>query len=161
MMMKWTFWICAAFALCSALVAMLTGNNRRASFGLWLCGLGVGGIFLALRAEFLAVSQWILSTVVSLSFVAYSTLFGERETELEWKKLAAALFLSASVLATIWFGLRDFEMPMDVEAIRLGLNDLGGLMIKDYLIALEVLALTLFLVIVGAGVISRPEEFRK
>ena len=38
-----------------------------------------------------------------------------------------------------------------------GVADLGKSLVQDHLLSLEILALTLFVVVIGSGVVARPE----
>src|SRR5688500_17716981 len=70
-------WIFAGVTLAAALMATFVGHMRRAILALWVAGLGVGGMYLTVGAEFLAIIQWIVSTLVTISFVFFAVMFGE------------------------------------------------------------------------------------
>jgi NADH:ubiquinone oxidoreductase subunit 6 (subunit J) len=69
--------ILGAATVAFAAAAALTSDLRRSTTSLWLAGLMAGAFYLSLGAEYLAVIQWILSTVVSIAFVFFSVMFGE------------------------------------------------------------------------------------
>ncbi|MGZ3698551.1 MAG: hypothetical protein ACXWP5_10475, partial [Bdellovibrionota bacterium] len=73
-MMMWVF---VGVTLSACATATLVGNIRRAALALWVASLGVGGIYLTMGAELLAVIQWVVSTLVAISFVFFSVMFGE------------------------------------------------------------------------------------
>ena len=70
-------WAFAGLTLAAVLVATFVGDIRRAVLALWVAGLGVGAVYLTLGAEVLAVVQWIVSTLVAISFIFFSAMFGE------------------------------------------------------------------------------------
>jgi len=173
------FWSCALVALSAALTATFVGDIRKAVLALWLCGLSCGGLFLFAGAEVLAVIQWIVSTLVAIGFFFYAVMFGEygvsdpRPLTKRLASFAPALALGIAFSCVIVIGmprsnheglLGDVEAAKDVERSPLESTEgrnmvaLGKSITKDHLLSLEIMALTLFLVIVGSGVIARPEE---
>ena len=158
-------WIFAVITLAAGLIAAIVENMRRATLALWIAGLGMGGIYLTLGAETLAIIQWIISTLGAISFIFFAVMFGEygaEEKKGERRRLlksALALVLGAAFSAVIYLGAG--KLPEGFLGIPTGGNDLAALgqtMTQDHLLSLEVLALTLFLVLVGGGVVARPER---
>ncbi len=175
------FWICALLALGSALSACLVLDMRRAILSLWLCSLGVGGLYLAMGAETLAVVQWIVSTLIAIAFIFYAVMFGEystRENEsapaesFSRRALQVAMpaLLGVAFTATIWLGAAHLPNTQVVEFGPVPQMDgadiinnqnvavLGQSLAENHLLSLEILGLTLFLVVVGGGVVARPER---
>ena len=162
------FWACSAITLGAAIVATFSRDGRRAALSLWITGLGAGGLYLSLGAELLAIVQWIVSTLVAISFIFYAVMFGEygepaaavEESILKkGSKLVMQLALGVTFGLTIWYATRDSQsqsMPLLPEEPK-GMMELGKSLVGDHLLSLEVLALTLFLVLVGAGSTARPE----
>ena len=162
------FWMCSAITLSAAVVATFSRDGRRAALSLWITGLGAGGLYLSLGAELLAIVQWIVSTLVAISFIFYAVMFGEygepavlpKESFFKrGSKLLMQLALGITFGVTIWFATKDSQsqgMPM-LPAEPKGMLELGRSLVGDHLLSLEVLALTLFLVLVGAGSTARPE----
>jgi NADH:ubiquinone oxidoreductase subunit 6 (subunit J) len=158
-------WIFAAITLASVLVATFVGDLRRAVLALWVAGLGVGAIYLTLGAEVLAIIQWIVSTLVAISFVFFSAMFGEYGPGERLKfdrhlvKAGLGVLVGGAFAWVVWFAtegvsegsLGEITEGTDVEA-------LGHALTGQHLLSLEVLALTLFLVLVGGGVLARPDR---
>jgi NADH:ubiquinone oxidoreductase subunit 6 (subunit J) len=64
-----------------------------------------------------------------------------------------------TVLAlVVWTATRDFAPSLVWDREDHGVGRLGQVLINKYLLPLEIASLTLFLVIIGAGVITRPER---
>jgi NADH:ubiquinone oxidoreductase subunit 6 (subunit J) len=86
--------ICGILSLGSAIYATVAGDTKRSILSLWFAGLSVGGLYLSWGAEFLAVLQWILSTLVAISFLFYAVMFGEygAKDPRDWKKGRLTLF---------------------------------------------------------------------
>ena len=161
------FWFFSFIMLAAALVATFATDFRFAIFALWLCGCGVGGLFLSLGAELLAIIQWIVSTLLAVSFVFHAITFGEygkKDERPRMKKFIAALLPSvagASFVGIIWLGTQQLPMSKFETEFAIpssgNLAALGQSLVENHLPSLELLGLTLFLVIVGSGVVARLE----
>lgn len=154
------------WVLISAGFAVCVSDVKRAALALWMTGLGVGALFLGLGAETLGIAQWILSTLIAITFVFYSVMFGEYEgaqrelPRLPWLAWAATISLGAGFVAVLWFASRHLDLFAGLTAAQVdrgALVALGRSIIENHLISLELLGLTLFLVMVGVGVVARPE----
>jgi NADH:ubiquinone oxidoreductase subunit 6 (subunit J) len=161
-MMTWVF---AAITLASVLMATFVNDMRRAILSLWVAGLGVGAMYLTIGAEFLAIVQWIASTLVTIAFLFFAVMFGEyhsspvvkNETGLLMKILSVGL--GTAFAGLIWLGSHELEiLPQSDTSAGSDLAMVGRVLTQDNLLSLEVLALTLFLVLVGGGVIARSER---
>ncbi|HLE00148.1 MAG TPA: NADH-quinone oxidoreductase subunit J [Bdellovibrionota bacterium] len=161
-MIHWAF---AFVTVAGGLAATFAGGLRLGVLSLWVAGLGIGAIYLTLGAELLAVIQWIISTMVSISFVFFSVMFGEygagngnSKTRRTGLIFGASLGLGLAFAAVIWLGAGT--LPENMLVIPQAGNDLRSLgkkISEEHFLSLEVLALTLFTVLVGGGVIARPQ----
>lgn len=162
-------WAFAGLTLGAALMATFASNIKRAILALWVVGLGIGAVYLTVGAEFLAIIQCMVSTLVTISLIFFSVMFGEYQTHPETpaKRLTSvdilrtvlSLLLGTGFAGVIWLGVKD--LPQEVLTQSGSGNDLGALgraLTQDNLLSLEVLALILFLVLVGGGVIARLEK---
>jgi NADH:ubiquinone oxidoreductase subunit 6 (subunit J) len=160
-MMSWVF---SGITLAAVLMATFVGHMRVAILSLWVAGLGVGAVYLTLGAEFLAIVQWIVSTLVTISFLFFAVMFGEYDPPVT-KTTSKALFVQALSLAlgcvfAILMGLISNHLPNGPQTEFPDGSDLkvlGRVLTQQNLLSLEVLALTLFLVLVGGGVVARSE----
>jgi len=162
------FWLCSFLTLGGALVATLAGDVRISILALWLAGFGAGGIYLSLGAELLAVLQWVVSTLITLSFIFYAVTYGEYGTPDPRslpKRAVGGIFpilLGGSFSAVLWLGTRHLPSAgAFVPADGLNLAGVGKTLVSKHLLSLELLVVLLFLVIVGAGVVARPESEEK
>ncbi len=160
-MMEWIF---AGMTIFAVVLATFARHTRHAILALWVAGLGVGGMYLILGAEFLAIIQWIVSTLVTIAFIFFSVMFGEYNSPAPRAIGNGLLLTLLSVVigvgftVVIWLGVK--ELPTSSFIVESGSNDLelmGQMLTQENLLSLEVLALTLFLVLVGGGVIARLE----
>jgi NADH:ubiquinone oxidoreductase subunit 6 (subunit J) len=157
-------WVFAVLTVLSAAVASFAPDLKRSNLALWLAGLSAGALYLTLGAELLAIVQWIVSTLVAISLLFFSSMYGisrELPEGTGYKralKIALPLLLGLLFAVIIWHGAGF----LDVESVTSptqgnDLKALGTELTGRHLFSLEVLALTLFLVLVGGGVVARPE----
>lgn len=158
------FWLCSLITLGGALVATVAGDVRLSVLALWVSGLGAGGVYLSMGAEFLAVIQWLISTLVAISFIFYAVTYGEYGTpdsRSKSKRVIAAIFpmlLGGAFAAVLWLGTRHLPSADAFHpAPGLNLVGIGKALVSRHLLSLEILVITLFLVLVGAGMVARPE----
>lgn len=158
-------WVFSVLTILAVAVAAFVNDVRRATLALWIAGLGVGCIFLTLGAEVLAILQWIVSTLVAISFVFFAVMFGEygKQHQLMDRRRAVALALcgviGAAFAGVVWLG--GAPLPGELLAVPTSGNDMqavGRTLTDNHLLSLEILALTLFLVLIGGGVVARPEK---
>ncbi|MFL5812040.1 MAG: NADH-quinone oxidoreductase subunit J [Bdellovibrionia bacterium] len=165
-------WVFSAIALGATLTATVVQGMRQAILSLWIAGLAMGCIFLTVGAETLAVLQWIISTLVAIALFFFAVMFGEYESQqrekrslrqmLNRKVIVSTLIataIGAAFAAIIYLGSADLPGgPIPAPAAGNDLASLGRVMVENHIISLEVLALTLFLILVGGGVVARPES---
>jgi len=158
-------WVFAAITLGAVFLATFANDIRRAVLSLWVAGLGIGALYLTIGAELLAVVQWVVSTLVAISFVFFSVMFGEYNAADQpnaRERIVPVLItgvLGAAFAAVIWIGANEFpELQSILPVEGSDLLSMGKSIANEHLISLEVLALTLFLVLVGGGVVARPED---
>lgn len=165
-----SFWLASLIVVGASLSACVFSDLRRAVLALWVAGLGVGGVYLSLGAELLAVVQWSVSTLVAISFFFYATLFGELGSPdgrparkqaiaallptLMGLALVAVIALSAQRL--LGWSLEDL-LSVSRPSEDQNLVVIGRRLVTDHLPALQILSMLLFMSVIGAGVISRPE----
>ncbi len=157
-------WVFAGITFSAVLIATFERQMRRAILALWVAGIGVGAMYLTVGAEFLAITQWIVSTLVAISFVFFSVMFGEynytapREKKGSYLILVLSLLLGFGFSVVIWLGSKELpEVFLALNKEGSDLNSVGKMLTQDNLLSLEVLALILFLVLLGGGVVARSE----
>lgn len=158
-------WIFAIITLVAVLMATFESHLRRAILALWVAGVGVGAMYLTVGAEFLAIVQWIVSTMIAISFIFFAVMFGEYNSPVPKGKkpkgqLLVVLAIGLGTVFALIVKLGCQTLPDGVLDFVTQDSDLGALgqkLTQDHLLSLEVLALTLFLVLVGGGVIARSE----
>jgi NADH:ubiquinone oxidoreductase subunit 6 (subunit J) len=167
------FWLFGFVCIAGALAATFLSDIRLAALALWVVGLAAGGLYLFLGAELLCVLQWIVATLACASLIFYSVMFGEYRQKDPLplrRRLASALMpvvAGVVLMVVFWMGSRSFGLlgsfsPAQFDALitahAVDLLAIGRQLAKNNFLALEILALILFLIVIGAGVIGRPEE---
>jgi NADH:ubiquinone oxidoreductase subunit 6 (subunit J) len=165
-------WIFSIIALAAALTATFVVGMRRAILSLWITGLAMGCLFLTMGAETLAILQWIISTLIAIALFFFAVMFGEYESEQGTQQtlkqllnrkfivsMIIAIVVGGAFAAVIHLGAADFPAGPVAQPERANdLAALGKVLVENHMLSLEVLALTLFLVLVGGGVVARPES---
>jgi NADH:ubiquinone oxidoreductase subunit 6 (subunit J) len=164
--MIWVCWSFGAVTLGAAAWAALAPDIRRAVLALWVAGLAAGGLYLTLGSELLAIVQWIVSTVTAISFLFFSVVFGQfRAVERpgRWARTGLAALAGFAVAALLgWAAVRMGHDPAPEEVTRLvpgsDLVSLGKVFTGEHFLSLEILGVLMFMVLVGAGVLARPDR---
>ena len=159
----------------AAALAILFSDTRKVIIASWIAAMSVGALFLACGAEFLAFVQWIMGTLVAISFIVYATLFGEygpvdsRSARERVFDAIPAILVGLAFFGMITLALRESSSgaaatgaaTAAATATMTGANDLvaaGKNLAERHVLSLELVAFMLLAVLIGAGVISRGER---
>ena len=166
------FWVMAVSCIVAAIAVVQLRDVFRAALFLVVSFLGVAGMFVLLRAEFLAVVQVLIyvgAISVLLIFAIVTTRDVEQGSPYNRLRIPAAilvgLFLAGVIfvlVATEWnlietnagaFGPGTGDKVADVFANTI--PKLAGLLLRDYVLAFEVASVLLLAAIVGALALMR------
>jgi NADH-quinone oxidoreductase subunit J len=166
------FAVCALTSLLGALTVVLARNPIRGAVGLLATILGIAGLFLMLRAEFLAAIQLIVyAGAVVVLFVFVIMLLGPDAGI--GQRSSAKAHLSRAVSAVVLLVLAGFavvlllgqtEEPTRFGAARLGhgsIEAVGGLMFGKGLVPFELATALLIVAVIGAIAVARGRVARK
>jgi NADH:ubiquinone oxidoreductase subunit 6 (subunit J) len=127
-------------------------------------GICAAGYFLTVGAEVVAIIQVLSISLGSVVMVFYAITFGEfgskDDRAIQKRILEAIPAVITGVLfsGVLILGLHDaIELPSVDQEIKGGLN-VGVALVDSNFLALQVLGITLFLAIIGSGVIVRNEH---
>jgi NADH:ubiquinone oxidoreductase subunit 6 (subunit J) len=151
-----TLIISAVIAVFGALAAALTSDVRSSGLAIWVCGVAMGSIFLATGSEFVAVVQWISSTLIALGFVLYSVAFGVDDRRPEVLKVLLGLLVGGAFVGCLAYALRESSVAVEVTTRGSDLSEFGRVVFTKYALVLEMVAVTFLLVSLGMGVLARP-----
>ena len=168
------FWVLAALAAGAAFAVVQTRNLFRAALFLIVALVAVAGMFVLLRAEFIAAVQVLIYVgAISVLIIFAILMTGEVETG----SPAHAYRLPAGVLAAL-FGAMAIYVSIDTnwtvldEALRAGALSAGAaarvqdvfsntipwiaqMLIRDFVLAFEVASVVLLAAIIGALALIR------
>jgi NADH-quinone oxidoreductase subunit J len=157
------FWSLAALLIGSALAVVLTKNLFHSVLWLALTLTAVAGIFLSLDAEFLAAVQLLLYaggviTIVVFAIVVTERLVGERITQVSRRLLMGVIVAGALLVALLRF-LRGAELPVERPVVTVDVTRvLGQVLMTEFVLPFELLAVLLLIGLLGALYFARPED---
>ena len=162
------FWVIAVSAIVAAIAVVQLKDVFRAALMLIVSFMAVAGMFVLLRAEFLAVVQ-VLIYVGAISVLIIFAILMTRDVEegnpYNRLKIPAAV-LSALFLATVgfviyttgWRVIDGTELAGDPRVVDVFDNtvpEIGRLLIREYVLAFEVASVVLLAAIIGALALIR------
>jgi NADH:ubiquinone oxidoreductase subunit 6 (subunit J) len=158
-----TFWGLAVVLIGSALAVVLTKNLFHSVLYLALSLTATAGVFLALDAEFLAAVQLLLYaggviTIVVFAIVVTERLVGDRITQTSRSILTGVVLAGALLLGLLRF-LRGVDLPIERPVIGVDVTRaIGQVLLTEFVLPFELLAVLLLVGLLGALYFARPEE---
>jgi NADH-quinone oxidoreductase subunit J len=156
------FWILAAVVVIAAIGVIVQRNVFRAALALILCLVAVAGIFVILGADFLAGAQ-ILVYVGAIAVVIILAIMLTRD--FSQGNPSNRLTIPAFFIAAIFFGLLTFAVintnwkivsaPAQGPTTPVLANQIFGQ--SGFILPLEITAVMILAVILGAIVIAREK----
>ena len=157
------FWGLAVVLVGSALSVVLSKNLFHSVLWLALSLTATAGIFLALEAEFLAAVQLLLYaggvvTIVVFAIVTTERLIGDRMSQVS-RHLVTGAVLSGALLFVLLRFLRGAALPVERPVIGVDVTRaLGQVLMTEFVLPFELLAVLLLVGLLGALYFARPEE---
>jgi NADH-quinone oxidoreductase subunit J len=161
------FYYFAVVAVVTALLAVSRANPVHAVLFLVPCFFHVAGIFVLLKAEFLAVIQILVpagALMVLYLFVVFlfnlSEVRGMRAAHRQWA-LAGVVVVSLLLLLSVLAVSSIFPGPFQELIAKEAANNtaaVGGSLYTSFLFPFELASLVLLAVMFGAMVLARRED---
>jgi len=157
------FWGLAVLLIGSALSVVLASYKLKSVLWLALLLTATAGVFLALDAEFLAAVQLLLYaggviTIVVFAIVVTERLVGDRITQVSRRIMLGAVLAGALMLAVLRF-VRVADLPVERPVIAVDVTRvLGQVLLTEFVLPFELLAVLLLVGLLGALYFARPEE---
>jgi NADH-quinone oxidoreductase subunit J len=156
------FWILAVLTVVAALGVIVQKNVFRSALSLILCLVAVAGIFVLLSADFLAAAQ-ILVYVGAISVVIILAIMLTRE--FATGSPSNRLRIPALIVSVVFFGLLTFAIVQtnwQISSLAPEPTTTSGLADQlfgrsGYILPLEISAVLILAVIIGAIVIARDK----
>ena len=168
------FWAIAASTVVAALAVVLLRDVFRAALFLVVALLGVAGLFVLMRAEFLAVVQVLIyvgAISVLIIFAVVTTRDVEQGSPFNALRLPM-LVIAGLLMACVAFVIYSTDWVLIEAAVSSGeisgatadeigrvydntIPGIAGLLITDYVLAFEVASVVLLAAVVGALALLR------
>jgi NADH-quinone oxidoreductase subunit J len=156
------FYAIAALAILAAIGVVTVPNVVHAALFLILTLLGVAGFYILLSSEFLALVQILIYAGAVATIVLFGLMLtrGRDMPEVsvggQWPLALLTTFVFGGVLLA---AVTETTWPRDVEQVTMvNVNTIGQVLFRDWLLPFELASLVLLVALIGAIVISRPEE---
>lgn len=153
----------SGIAILGGLSILFIRNVLYAVMGLLISLLGVAGIFALMGQDFLAVTQIMVYVGGVLILLVFGIMLTQRATlgsalQTDSKSWLKGVFVSSLVFAGLAYLINDsgkgIEIPVYIDNVQL----IGQLLMTDYLLPLEVMAVLLLIVLIGAIYIAGQVE---
>ena len=141
-------------------IILVTRNIVHAAYALALSLVGMAGVFVLLNAQFLAVVQLLLyagGVVILLAFGIMMTnrLRGEKVVS-EVKNRFLGGVISIGVFGLLSYVIQDYEFVTSYPVSSNNQVKLIGIsFLKDHIVAFELIAFILLVVLVGASYLAK------
>ena len=159
------FYIFATIAVVSAILVITRQNAVHSAMFLAATLLSVAGIFLSLRAEFLAGVQVIVyvgGILVLFVFVIMLVPTDRAMFERRYNRQGRIALVTAAILIAelgwgIYSGRDSFEFPTEAiePAVEGNSQWVGTVLYQNYLLPFEIASILLLVAIIGAVVLSK------
>jgi NADH-quinone oxidoreductase subunit J len=166
------FWVLSAVVVLCALLVLFGKNLLNAALALLLCFLGVAGIFILCKADFVAVSQLLVYIGGILVLIVFGVFLSPKKLEHKFGATIAisngnqnqllAIVVSLLLLGTtiffIWhmpFGLLEGRHFAETTTFETTIQKLGLNFLLDYSIAFELVGILLLGALIAAGYIAK------
>ena len=151
----------------AVIVVTFSSQIRAVILCLWLMGLVVGGIYTLMGAEMLGFIQMVSATLTGVSLYFFSMIFGEKienDEQPKYQKIfhRVCVFLGATLYSVVlglgFQPLLQQQLPNHIAFAVVDMNALGGKLTHEYILSFQIIALTFFIILIGGGVLARPEK---
>ena len=163
------FWILSLITVLGALLAVSLRNLVHCVLSLILFFLGIAGHYFLLRAEFLGVVQILIYIGAVAVLILFAVMLTRNVTGTEgprdtlggrwWVGVATAVILAGAVWLTI--GGDPLAARVPAGQPQASIAEIGRLLVTDWVVPLEVLAVLLTAALIGAVVIALEEVIRR
>ncbi|MDX9924823.1 MAG: NADH-quinone oxidoreductase subunit J [Ignavibacteriaceae bacterium] len=157
------FYLFAAVTLLSAAVVVSSKNIIYSAFSLVLTFFGVAGLYILLGADFIGVVQILVYVGGIMILLLFGVMLTNKITSVDIRTgtvnvlpsaIAIGVFMGLVTSIMIWTKWVSFptETPLTTT------NELGKLLITEYVLIFELLAILLLVALIGAASIARRDK---
>ncbi len=159
------FWVLTAVTIGSAAIVVFAKNIMYSAFSLLFTFFGIAGLYVLLNADFIAVTQIMIYVGGILVLIIFGVMLTSKITQIEFKGgltgkmqlgiTGFATLILAFTLITVFLNTNWFMKGNPNEVALSTVNDIGQMLLTQYLIQFEVASVLLLVAIVGASLIAR------
>jgi len=168
--MNIAFYILSAVTLAGALLAVTLRNLVHCVLALVLFFLGIAGHYFLLRAEFIGAAQILIYIGAVAVLILFAIMLTRNVTGTEgarevlggkwWTGAGIAAIIGGIVSAAVLRAQVGAELPAGAKA-ESSAADIGKLLVSNWVVPLEVLAVLLTAALIGAVVVALEEAKRR
>ena len=166
--MNAAFWILSAITLLGAIMAMTLRNLVHCVLALILFFFGIAGHYFLLRAEFLAAVQILIYVGAVAVLILFAVMLTRNVTGLEgpaelagkwWAGMGTAIILGG----LLWTVIRREKLAalLPVGQPTGSAQEIGKVLIANWVVPFEAMAVLLTAALIGAVVIALEEVMRR
>lgn len=157
------FYLFALITIVSAIIVVTTKNIVYSAYSLLLTLFGISGIYVLLGADFLAVVQIMIYVGGILILLLFGVMLTNKITSVDIRTgtihmlpaaIGVGLLLGVLWAVMVWTNWKT--EPNEIPATTI--KTLGNLLITDYVLIFELLAVLLLVALIGAASIARREK---
>jgi NADH-quinone oxidoreductase subunit J len=156
------FYALAALTVAGAAGVALSRNILWSAIGLLFALLGVGGLYVLLSADFLAIAQLLIYIGGVLTLILFAVMLTNRIADVNVSNVSAGLYGGVLIFVAVVPVLLTVALvtPWNLAggaAVAYSTEPLGNALLTRWILPFEVASLILLATLIGAIVIARKE----
>ncbi len=160
------FYLFAAITVVSAIFVVSVKNVVHSAFYLLFTFFGVAGIYVLLGADFLAVTQVMVYIGGILILLLFGVMLTNKITNVEIKSgtvnILPAIAVVGVLLGALVAVVLNTNWKEGAKSVpQTTVFSLGEILIKDYVLIFELLAILLLVALIGATSIARTNNTKQ
>tara|TARA_Y100001980_G_C14190402_1_gene57935 strand:- start:12 stop:506 length:495 start_codon:yes stop_codon:yes gene_type:complete len=157
------FWFIALLTIVSGSIVVLSNNLIYSAVSLLFTLLGIAGLYVFLWADFIAITQILIYVGGILVLIIFGIMLTHRITDVTLSQSSNQQLLGGGIILLIFLGLSYMILNTPwlqntaVEPEQT-INQIGNLLMIDYLLPFEVASILLLVALIGAALLSRSSK---
>lgn len=157
------FYAISIIIVISAFTVVFSKNMIYSAISLFFTLFGVAGIFILLFADFLAVTQIIVYIGGVLVLLVFGIMLTSNITDVSVKvkglnPIPAIIFVVVMVVLLIYTLINTYWNVSDISKNEITVNQIGILLLTNYLLPFEVASVLLLIALIGAAMFARKSK---
>lgn len=151
------FYLSALLAISGGIVMLFSRNTVNSAMGLLLTFLSTAGIYLSLLSPFIAMAQVFLYSGAVAVLIVFAIFLVDEQKRYELP-LEGMFVKGISIISLIYIGyvvVYVFRFSEGEKAFLSDINELGRVMVNDYILHIEALSIILIIAIMSAILIAK------